>query len=208
MPKKKSTRKGARKPARTKPAPIQPSRPISSEPAELVATTIGEAAVLLDISTRVLATWATQPGFPGKPGSPGKRDGHFPIEKIRTWHLATHGPSWRRGGNEDEEAAAARRLKLLIECDQAQVELERDLGTIGDTEAMALFCRRVVNAAKSQLEEAADRTLSRLPGKIDAATRKIIRKAIEQTVSEALNTIAELVAGDADDDEDLADEDE
>jgi hypothetical protein len=213
LPRKKSPKNNARKP------PPKPRRPSATKTTgektaqpkqlpELIATTIGEAATLLGISPRVFAHWATEPGFPGQPGEPGKRNGNFPIDSIRTWHLATHAPSWRSRGSEDDEAAAARRLKLLIECDQAQVELERELGTIGDTETWAAFCRRVVAATKAQLEEVADRTLARLPGKIDAATRKIIRKAIEQTVADALNTIAELIAGDDDEAEDLADDEE
>jgi phage terminase Nu1 subunit (DNA packaging protein) len=180
----------------------------TSAPAELpdqVVTTRDEAARLMQVSTRVFATWLTDPTFPGKAGTPGRRDGYFPIGAIRAWHLQTHGGD-RRSGQTDAELAATRRLKSQIECDQAQVELEKELGTIGDTAKMEAFCRRVVAAVKSQLDELADRVNARLPAKFPAEVRKINRKVINESVADVLNTAAELVAGDQDDAEDLPDD--
>lgn len=173
--------------------------------AEQIVTTIAEAALLLEVAPRTLAGWLTDPTFPGKPGTPGRRDGHFPIASIRQWHLATHGAT-ARGNQTDEKTAAAKRLRAQIQCDSEQVALEKELGTIGDTEAMAAFCRRVVANVKTQADELPDRANARLPAKVSAEIRAAVRKAIAQSVADMLNSIAELVAGDEDDTEDLPDD--
>ena len=179
--------------------------PVPPETRELIARTIGEASILLGVSTRTLAAWCTEPGFPGTPGGPGKQDGDFPIAAIRDWHLATHARA-TNGKDDDEETLRTRRLKQQIEVDHAQVDLEKELQTIGDTLAWEQFCRRVVAAAKAQLEELPDRVNARLPGKLPAALRATIRKVIAESVFKTLNTFAELVAGDCDETEDLPDD--
>jgi hypothetical protein len=204
LPRKKSTRKNVR--AQKRKPRVSGHQPSAAAPPALIARTIGEAAAHLGVSLRTLAAWCTEPGFPGQPGGPGRQDGNFPIAAIRTWHLAMHGGS--RSREEDAETLAARRLKTLIEVDQAQVDLEKDLGTIGDAEAWADFCRRVVAAAKAQLEELPDRVNARLPAKLPAATRALVRKVIGESIVDVLNTIAELIAGDSDDAEDLNDDSE
>lgn len=177
----------------------------SAPPPELIATTIGEAARIIGVSPRVLATWLTDPTFPGEPGQPGKQNGRFPIERIRTWHLATHGPR-AKGQERDEETAALKLLKAQLDCDREQVALERAIGSIGDVEEFAALARRVIAAAKGQLDELADRTLARLPAKLPGAVKRTIRQVIAQSVTDVLNGLAELIAGDSDETDDVPDD--
>ena len=173
--------------------------------AEQFVTTIAEAAQLLEVAPRTFAGWLTDPTFPGKAGTPGRRDGYFPIAAIRAWHLATHGVSAKSAAS-DEVAAAAKRMRAQIQNDREQVALEKDLGTIGDTEEMAAFCRRVAANAKALLDELADRVNARLPAKYPAAIRAINRKVINESVADILHTIAELVTGVTDATDDVPDD--
>lgn len=201
--KKRAKQQPRSKPARTKRR--EPPADKSARPAEQIATTIGEAARQIGVSTRVFAGWMTDPAFPGTPGQPGKQNGHFPIEKIRLWHLATHGPR-AKSSEHDEEIAALKLRKAQLECDAEQVELERALGSIGDADEWAALARRIIAAAKGQLDELADRALARLPAKVPGAVKRAVRAAIERSVADALNTLAELVAGDTDETDDVPDD--
>jgi hypothetical protein len=181
------------------------ARSTAAAVAEQIVATIPEAALLLEVAPRTLAQWLTDPTFPGKAGTPGRRDGYFPISQIRQWHLATHGAT-ARGSQTDAEAATAKRLKAQIECDRAQVELEKELLTIGDVEQWEALARRVIAAAKGQLDELPDRVAARLPGKLAPEIKQTIRRVIAQSTADALNTLAELVAGDTDETEDTPDD--
>lgn len=194
---------------KSKAAEAKPAQPQASSPEPspaIVATTIAEAAGHLKVAPRTLAGWLTDSTFPGRAGSPGKGDGHFPIAEIQRWHLATFGVTARGGGEGDEAAAAAKRLKAQIDCDRAQIELERELKTIGDVDAWEALARRIIAAARAQLEELPDRAAARLPAKLAADVRKTFRRVVEQSVADTLNTLAELIAGDTDETEDLADD--
>lgn len=175
--------------------------------ADRVATTIAEAAILLGVSTRVFADWLKDSTFPGKSGTPGRRDGYFPIEQIQTWHQATHGIS-ARSSSSDAEAAASKKLKAQIQCDLEQLELERELATIADAAEIEKFLLRTISTVKAILGELPDKLLSRLPGKINRETRQKSRAAAVEVVGDALNAIAELIAGDQDETEDLPDDEE
>jgi hypothetical protein len=149
--------------AKTKPPAPQRSSPEQS-PA-ITAATIAEAAGHLKVAPRTLAGWLTDPSFPGKAGSPGKADGYFPIAEIQRWHLATFGVTARGGGEGDEAAAAAKRLKAQIDCDRAQIELERQLGTLLDATEQERFLRRMIATAKAVLRRGLSRRAGRGPSR-------------------------------------------
>jgi hypothetical protein len=78
------------------------------------------------------------------------------------------------------------------------VALEREIGAIADADEVSSFLARVVAAAKSSLEDAADIAESRLPRSLKAADRKAVRGAIEEAHKRALDGLAELLRGDDD----------
>lgn len=171
---------------------------------EPVATTRDDAARLLGVSTRCFAEWLTDPTFPGKAGSPGRSDSYFPIDTIRRWMLASgKGP---RSVPTDQELAAARRLKVQIDNDRAQVALEKELQSIADAGDVVKLIERQVATAKALLGECADKVDSRLPGKLDPQLRQTIRQAINEVMAETQNAIAETAAGDTDETDDEPDE--
>jgi hypothetical protein len=183
----------------------EPPKDAAPAAADLVATTIHAAAEHLGVAPRTFAGWLTDPSFPGRAGSPGKGDGYFPIAQIRVWHLATHGVT-AKSKTHDEEAAAAKRLKALIDCDSAQISFERELGSLLDRGQTERFLRRMITTAKALHEEMADKVDSRLPGSVPADVRKRIRQAVEEVVAEAMNALAEVSMGDQDETEDVPDD--
>jgi hypothetical protein len=173
--------------------------------ADQVATTIAETARDLGVAPRTVAQWLTDPTFPGKAGGPGRRDGYFPLGQIRDWQAATHAANGRAAVT-DAEMLAARRLKIQIDNDRAQIALEKELGSIADGDEVARFLKRQVATAKALLDETADKVDSRLPGKIPPAVRMRIRQAIEEVIAETLNSLAELAVGDQDQAEETEEE--
>lgn len=177
--------------------------PAAAVPGQVV-TTRAEAARVLGVSLRTLAEWMTSPTFPGTAGHSGRQDGYFPIDEIRAWRSATLGSSG--GSPADAELLEARRLKLRIDNDRAQIALEKELKSLGDTEAMARFAQRQIATAKALLGEMADKVESRLPAKVERPLRQVIRKAIEEVLAETLNAIAEMALGDQDETDDAPDD--
>lgn len=180
------------------------AKPAAAEVPSQVVTTRAEAARILGVSLRTLAEWMTAPTFPGTAGSPGRQDGYFPIAEIRAWRAAAIAPTG--GTPSDAEMLLARRLKVQIDNDRAQVALEKELKTIADAGEVAQFIQRQIATAKALLGEMPDKVESRIPAKLDAKTRQVIRKAIEEVLAETLNALAELAAGDTDEKEDVPDE--
>lgn len=181
---------------RAQPAPV-PSQ---------VVTTRGEAALLLDVNLRTLATWLNDPSFPGKAGSPGRQDGYFPISEIRAWRSAMHGGDHRSDAAATEQIAAARLRRLQLEAERDHFELERDIGSILDFEATARLQERAIAIAQTQLDQIVERAIARLPAKTPRRIRRIVRQAIQQGVTSACDALAEAIAGDADEAEDVADD--
>jgi predicted DNA-binding transcriptional regulator AlpA len=173
-------------------------KPAAPSPAGVVACTMAEAALLLGVSKRVFADWATEPAFPGKPGTTGKRDGYFPIAEIEAWRASRFGADARSGAADDGERAVRRQM-LEIDRDRKLAELERDvLGTLIDAEETTRFIAFVVATAKGVLQELPDRVLARLPGKLPMKLRKLIRKVVLTVVRETLEHLTQLVKGDDD----------
>lgn len=174
------------------------ARPAEGSPLpDQVATTIAETARDLGVAPRTVAQWLTDPTFPGKAGGPGRRDGYFPLGKIREWQAMTHAAHGRAAVT-DAEMLAARRLKIQIDNDRAQIALEKELGSIADGDEVARFLQRQIATAKALLDETADKVDSRLPGKIPPPVRLRIRQAIDEVIAETLNSLAELAVGDQD----------
>jgi hypothetical protein len=168
-----------------------------------VATTVAEAARILEVSPRCFANWLTDPSFPGKPGTPGRGDSYFPIGAIRGWLAAMRGG---RHTQADDELLTARRLKVHIDNDRAQVALEKELRSLADAGEVARLIERQVETAKALLGECADKVESRLPAGIDAELRERIRQAINEVIAETQNAIAEIRAGDTDETDDAPDD--
>lgn len=160
--------------------------------ADVIATTREEAARALNVSVRTFADWMKETGFPGKPGSPGRQDGYFPLAEISEWRKARFGGDGR-SGESGGKLAELRERKLQLEIDQLQIEFEKACGTILDAEDMAGFLERHVGVAKTVLEQLADKIDTRLPAKLEPKTRAIIRAAVEETVTEAFNAVAETM---------------
>jgi hypothetical protein len=177
-----------------------------ASPAEEIVGTIGEAALALSVAPRTLATWLNDPTFPGKAGHPGRGDGHFPIAAIRAWHLATHGVT-DKSEHADEAAAAAKVKKAIVDSDRAHLALERELKSILDAEEFSKFLTRMIATAKAVHDEMPDRVEARLPGSLAADVKQRIRQAVEATIVEAMNALAEAIAGDTDETDDLQDDD-
>lgn len=173
-------------------------KPAAPSPAGMVARTMAEAAQLLGVSKRVFADWVTEPAFPGKPGTTGKRDGYFPITEIEAWRAVRFGADQRSGATDDGERAVRREM-LEIDRDRKLAELERDvLGTLIDAEETTRFIAFVVATAKGVLQELPDRVLARMPSKLSAKLKKLIRKVVLSVVRETLEHLTQLVKGDDD----------
>lgn len=181
--------------------------PTSAQPAGAIVTTRAEAANLLGVNLRTLATWLTDPTFPGKPGSPGRQDGHFPIAEINAWRALRLGEDARPAGRASEEASAKLR-KTLIQCDREQFEFERELRTILDYEATARLIERVIATAQALREQLPDKIDSRLPAKLGPKTRKRIRRAVLEVLAEDAQVLSEMAAGDTDEARDEQDSDD
>lgn len=177
-------------------AVLEGPAPIASQ----VAATREEAARILQISPRQLSEWLTDPSFPGKAGSPGRRDGYFPIDQIEAWRASRFGGDGRAAANGRTAELRARRLEQDI--DEAQIEIEKLLGTILDAEETALLAERQIATTKAILEEMPDRIESSLGRGVAAKERRRIRKVVQQSVAMALAAIAEAAAGDKDSSDD------
>ncbi len=168
-----------------------------------VATTRKEAAKLLGVSLRQFAEWMTEPGFPGRPGERGKKGGHFPIELIRAWHSGRFSPDGR-GKSIDSEEIQIRREMVSIDRDRKLAELERDtLGTLIDADEVTNFITFVISNSKQLLQELPDRILARLPSKTPLKAQRLIRRVTTEVTREVLESLAQLIAGDADEKEDV-----
>lgn len=167
-----------------------PEPPVKAD-AQQVATTRDEAAKLLGVHWRTLATWMKDPSFPGKAGSPGRQDGYFPIEEIQAWHAARFGSDGRAaaGGGASEDAEL-RREKLRLEVDQLRVEFERDQGRILDAQEVELLMLRHIATARTILEAISDKVESRLPTDLSVKLKAVIRKVVDETVREACESMA------------------
>lgn len=172
----------------------QPQAPPATS--KQIATTRGEAARLLGVSTRTFAEWIKSEGFPGQPGAPGRQDGVFPIEEIQAWRQARFGGDGR-SSSDDEKLREARYRKLAIQTDREQVEFEKDLGYILDAQEMADFLARHASMTKAMLEQMADKVETRLPENLPAAIRAKIRAAINETLDSVLHLISEMAEKDA-----------
>lgn len=173
----------------------QPPHSTPASPKQ-VATTRGEAAKLLGVTTRTFAEWITLEGFPGKSGGPGRQDGVFPIDAIQAWRQARFGGDGR-SSSDDEKLREARYRKLAIQTDREQVEFEKDLGYILDAQEMADFLARHASMTKAMLEQMADKVETRLPENLPAAIRAKIRAAINETLDSVLHLISEMAEKDA-----------
>jgi len=179
--------------------------PQAALPSQIV-TTRSEAAHLLRVNLRTLATWLNDPTFPGKAGSPGRQDGYFPISEIRAWRSATRGGDHRSDAAATEQIAAARLRRLVLEAERDHFELERDIGNILDAEETARLMERSIATAQTQLDQIVERALARLPGKTPRRIRRIVRQAIQEGITSACDALAEAIAGDADEAEDAPDD--
>lgn len=168
-----------------------------------VATTRKEAAKLLGVSLRQFADWMLEPGFPGRPGAAGKKGGHFPIDQIRAWHAGRFGADGR-AKTIDSEDAKIRREIVGIDRDRKLAELERDtLGTLIDADEVTNFITFVISNSKQILQELPDRILARLPGNTTQKRQRVIRRVTSLVVREVLESLAQMIVGDADAKEDI-----
>ncbi len=165
----------------------------------VVVTTRDEAARLLGVNLRTLATWLTEPSFPGKAGSPGRQDGYFPIDQIQLWWQARCGADHRTKAGSSEEVAKAKLRRLLIEADLQQIELERATRSLLDADDVARLAERMIATAKTRLDQVADQVNARLPAKFPRQLRRMVRRTLLKAIAEACDDVAELVAGDSDD---------
>ena len=174
----------------------------SPEP-EKIATTRGETAAHFGVSVRTIADWQRDEGFPGRPGSPGRQDGYYPLGKIETWlrdreallgSLDSNAPSAAGG-------AGSRNAFWHVKAQRAQLELERELGTILDVEETAAFLERLVATARAMLESLPDKVVALLPPDVPDSVRSAVHQSVNQQLDAAYEILEELTRADADDDE-------
>lgn len=166
-----------------------------------VARTRHEVAHHFGVSQRTVADWLTDPSFPGRAGSPGRQDGYFPLEEIAKW-WATRSDKGLEKAGEGAPGANARERLNEIKAEREAIKLAQDRQQVIDAEETERFLVRTIHAAKSVLEQLADRLDSRLPGEVSLELRAAIREVTQQTVEQACQQIAELVEGDQDPAED------
>lgn len=160
-----------------------------------VATTRDAAAQALGVDTRTLASWMKLDGFPGRAGRPGKGGGWFPIESIEAWRQANVQPKPEAEGN------AGHKLYWSFKGKEKQLDWEERLGHILLADDVERFMVRTINTAKAVLEPLPDKIVAMLPAKTPPAVRTEIRKRVAADLRGALDVLAELLAGDAEDDE-------
>jgi hypothetical protein len=167
-------------------------------PPELICETYADLAVALGMTSRdpnrVIAGWATQPGFPGTPGTPGKRNARLPVEQIRQW-LATRESTAELGPKDDELRELDReRRRLQIELESQH--LREQLNRLADVDEVARFNRQVAADAQAILRPLADEVVALLPSKTAARIRAAIHKQTNDLLDDAFETIARIVQGD------------
>lgn len=180
-------------------------RGYAEQPAvETICQTYAELAIALGMTgkdpTRIIAGWATQPGFPGKPGTQGRRDAHLPVEQIRDW-LASRDNALGLAGDDEMRELQRREKRLRLEL--AERELQEQLGRLADVEEVAAFNRKVVADTVSILEPLADEVVSLLPRKIAASVRSEVHRAVMTLLDNARESIARVIEGDTDETEDV-----
>lgn len=159
-----------------------------------VATTRDAAAQALGVDTRTLASWMKLDGFPGRAGKPGKGGGWFPIEAIDTWRQNNVQPKPEAEGN------AGHKLYWNFKGKEKQLDWEQRLGNILNADDVERFMVRTINTAKAQLEPLPDKIVAMLPAKTPPAVRSEIRKRVAADLRGAIDVLAELLAGDGEDD--------
>lgn len=160
-----------------------------------VARTWAELSRAVGVSERVLQRLGTRPDFPGRPAKPGKRDGKFPVEKIRGW-LATIRQTVEPV-DDAEIAAVARRVKLL-QLEEAEAAAALRLEKLADVDEVGQYCEQVVNNAKAILAAVEDEVVSLLPASVTARVRTTIHRRVQQLRDAALAELQRLSEGDTD----------
>jgi phage terminase Nu1 subunit (DNA packaging protein) len=166
---------------------------------ETICQTYAELASELGMSgkdpIRVIAGWASMPGFPGRAGTQGRRDAHLPVDQIRDW-LASRDNDL--GSAVDDEMRELQRQEKRLRLEISQRDLQEQLGRLADVDEVAAFNRKVVADTVSILEPLADEVVSLLPRKIPAETRSEVHRAVTTLIDNALESIARVVEGDTD----------
>lgn len=169
-------------------------------PPEVVCETYADLAVALGMTCRdpirVIAGWATQPGFPGTPGTPGKRNARLPVEQIRNWLATRDGGSAFAASDDEMRELDRERRRLQIELESQR--LREQLNRLADVDEVARFNRQCAADAQAMLRPLADEVVALLPSKTASRIRAAIHKATNQLVDDAFASIARMVRGDVD----------
>jgi hypothetical protein len=154
--------------------------------------------------TRQCQRWAVMPGFPGRPATRGKRDGHFPVEKIKTW-LAAQGKGPGQGYTSELSELRLQRERLKLEREIREEKLAAE--QLADVDDVARHNARCVANAKAVLEPMADAVVGILPTKAPSAKQwtrvlKQVHSAVQRLLDDAYTEIEGMIVGDTDSTED------
>lgn len=167
-------------------------------PVETVAKTTLEAAQQLVVNESTIDRWLKEPGFPGKAGDRGRRNGYFPIERIRQWADRSI-PSRATSG----DSTTAKQRKLEAEAATRELELEERLGQLVDRGEVESLIAQQIATARSLLEEIPETIANAMPAKMPERLRRLVAKIARRKVSQAIEALAEAesLSGNQDDDE-------
>ena len=167
-------------------------------PAETVAKTTLEAAQQLGVNESTIDRWLKEPGFPGKAGDRGRRNGYFPVERIRQWSQREIA-----GRATTEDSTSARHRKLEAEAAKRELELEERLGQLVDRGEVESLIAQQIATARSLLEEIPETIANAMPAKMPDRLRRLVAKIARRKVAQAIEALAEAesLSGNQDDDE-------
>jgi phage terminase Nu1 subunit (DNA packaging protein) len=167
-------------------------------PAETVAKTAAEAGKLLGVSEKTIDRWLREEGFPGRAGDQGRRNGYFPIERIRQWSEREIA-----GRATTEDSTSARHRKLEAEAATRELELEERLGQLVDRGEVESLIAQQIATARSLLEEIPETIANAMPAKMPERLRRLVAKIARRKVAQAIEALAEAesLSRNQDDDE-------
>ena len=166
-------------------------------PAETVAKTTIEAAQHLGVNESTIDRWLKEPGFPGKAGDRGRRNGYFPIERIREW-------AQRSTANRSQaDATNARHRELEARAATRELELDEKLGRLVDRDEVESLIVQQIATARSLLEEIPDAIAAAMPSKMPDRLRRLVTRIARRKVTQAIEALIESqdVGENTDDDE-------
>lgn len=168
--------------------PPKPDDPFDSYDGQ-IERTAGDCADAMGVSLRTVNNWLRDSSFPGMAGDKFKRNGFFPIEKIRAWHKAREqkNQTTASGASADPTKQALDQIKLRIQ-EQKLAELT---GQTIDLAAAVSWHAESHAIAKQGLFAVIDEVVAALPADIDPRIKDSVKQRVTVLIENKCIELAE-----------------